>query len=174
MNYRIEQKKPLVLYGYKARFEGSPKDRKLQDHNFICGTRLKHAVLQYIAHDEDTTYNIINNISDDGYDFYVAAYLGADGWEDQVQTFDDEIARWFEKIIIPGGTYLVCEGERCQYPSNYADDLYRNAVTQWLPSSVYELAEGPEVEIVHWFYKEGDEILNSSRYLELWLPIVKK
>ena len=47
-------------------------------------------------------------------------------------------------------------------------------MTQWLPSSGYELTEGPEVEIVHWFYKEGDEELNSSRYLELWLPIVKK
>ena len=174
MNYRIEQKKPLMLFGYKDRFTGSPKDRRLQDHNFICGTRLKHAVLQYIAHDEDTTYNVINNISDDGYDFYVAAYLGADGWEDLVQTFDDEIASWFEKIIIPGGTYLVCEGERCQYPANYADDLYREAVANLMSNSSYELAPGPEVEIVHWFYKEGDEKLNSSRYLELWLPVTKK
>ena len=174
MNYRIEQKKPLVLFGYKAHFTGSPKERQLQDHNFICGTRLKHAALQYMAHDVDTTYNVINNIRDDGYDFYVAAYLGADGWEDLVQTFDDEIASWFEKIIIPGGTYLVCEGERCQYPANYADDLYREAVANLMSNSSYELAPGPEVEIVHWFYKEGDEKLNSSRYLELWLPIAKK
>ena len=174
LNYRIEQKEPMVLFGYKARFTGSPKDRKLQDHNFICGTRLRHAVLQYEAHDADTTYNVINNISDDGYDFCVAAYLGADGQQDLTDTFGEEIAGWFEKIVIPGGTYLVCEGERCKYPANYADDLYREAVTNLLSSSGYELAQGPEVEIVHWFYKNGDEKLNSSRYLELWLPVVKK
>ena len=174
MNYRIEQKKPLGLFGYKAHFAGSPEDRNLQDHNFICDTRLKHAALQYMAHDADTTYNVINNVTDDGYDFFVAAYLGKDEREDIVQAFGEAVADWFEKIIIPGGTYLVCEGERCEYPTNYADDLYREAVNNLLSGAGYELAQGPEVEILHWFYKEGDEKLNSSRYLELWLPVTKK
>ena len=174
MNYRIEQKKPRVLFGYKDRFTGSPKDRRLQDHNFICDTRLKHAALQYMAHDADTTYNVINNITDEGYDFYVASYVGEEDREALLQMFGEEVAAWFEKIVIPGGTYLVCEGERCQYPANYADDLYREAVANLMSNSSYELAPGPEVEIVHWFYKEGDEKLNSSRYLELWLPIEKK
>ena len=101
MNYRIEQKKPLVLFGYKAHFTGSPKERQLQDHNFICGTRLKHAVLQYEAHDADTTYNVINNIGDDGYDFYVAAYLGAEGQQDLIDTFGEEIAYGFYVILHP-------------------------------------------------------------------------
>lgn len=174
MNYRIEQKEPLVLFGYKAHFTGSPKERNLQDHNFICDTRLKHAALQYMAHDVDTTYCVMDNLNDDGYDFWVASCIGEEDREDLLECFGEEVADWFEKIVIPGGTYLVCEGERCQYPANYADDLYREAVTNHLPASGYELVQGPEVEILHWFYKEGDEKLNSSRYLELWLPIVKK
>jgi len=174
MNYRIEQKEPLVLFGYKAHFTGNPKDRNLQDHYFVCDTRLKHAVLQYMAHDVDTTYCIIDNISDDGYDYYVASCLGSDGWDEIADTFGKEVAEWFEKITIPGGTYLVCEGERCEYPANYADDLYREAVTNLLPGFQYEMVRGPEVEILHWFYKEGNEKLNSSRYMELWLPVTKK
>ena len=174
MNYRIEQKEPLVLFGYKAHFTGSPKDRKLQDHELICDTRLKQAVLQFMAHDVDTTYCVMNDISDDGYDYYVASYLGEDDLDDLKEMFGEEIAGWFEQILIPGGTYLVCEGERCQYPANYAYDLYREAVTSLMSGSGHELAQGPEVEIHHWFYREGDEKLNSSRYLELWLPIVKK
>ena len=174
MNYKIEQKEPLVLFGYKARFTGSPKDRSLQDHNFACDTRLKHAALQYMAHDVDTTYCVINNISDDGYDFYIASRIGEEDQNDVLEMFGEEVSAWFERIIIPGGTYLVCEGERCKYPANYADDLYREAVTNLLSGAGYELARGPEVEILHWFYKEGDEKLNSSRYLELWLPIAKK
>ena len=171
MNYRIEQKKQLELYGYTSRFSGSPKARDYQDHNFVCNTRLKQAAIQYMAHDVDTTYCIMRNLSDEGYDFSIASYIGDD---DIVDTFGQEVADWFEKIIIPAGTYLICEGERCEYPTNYVDDLYRNVVTDYLPSSGFELTEGPELEIIHWFYKEGDTTLNSSRYIELWLPVKKK
>lgn len=174
MNYRIEQKEPLTLFGYKAHFNGTPKDRQMQDHQLICSTRLKHAALQYMAHDVDTTYNVISNMDDEGYDFHVAAYIGKEDREIIRDAFGDENADWFEKIVIPGNVYLVCESERCQYPANHADELYREAVTNLLPSAGYELIPGPEVEILHWFYKEGDEKVNNSRYLELWLPIAKK
>ncbi len=172
MNYRIEQKKQLDLYGYTSRFAGSPKSRNYQDHDFVCDTRLKHAVLQYMAHDVDTTYCIMDNFSDDGYDFAVASYIGE--YDDFSEAFGKEVANWFEKITIPAGTYLVCEGEKCEYPTTYSEELYRDVVTNYLPSSGFELAEGPEVEILHWYYKNRDKQLNSSRYIELWLPIKKK
>lgn len=174
MNYRVEEKQDLLLYGYKRRMTGNPMERHLQDHDFACDTRLHQAVLQFMAHDADTTYNVITGFHDEGYDFYIASYLGREDRVYFAEMMGEEIAGWFEKIVIPAGTYLVCETERCKYPTNLAADHYRSAVTQWLPSSGYELAEGPEVEIVHWFYKEGDVELNSSRYLELWLPIQKK
>jgi AraC family transcriptional regulator len=174
MNYRIEQKEPLVLFGYKTHFAGSPKERNLQDHNYICDTRLKHAALQYMAHDVDTTYCVMDNLSDDGYDFWVASYLGEDDRQDLLDCFGTEVADWFEKIVIPAGTYLICETERSNCPPRHAEALYRGAVTQWLPSSGYELAEGPEMEVLHWPYKKDDEAVNNSRYMELWLPIKKK
>ena len=37
-----------------------------------------------------------------------------------------------------------------------------------------ELTGAPEVNVIHWFWREGDEQYNSSRYCEVWLPIVKK
>ena len=171
MNYKIVEKSELLLYGYKRHFTGTPMERNLQDHHFACETRLRQAVLQYMAHDADTTYNVISGFDDEGYDFFISSYLGREDRVCFADTMGEEIAGWFEQIIIPAGTYMVCETERCKYPANDADGLYRNAVTQWLPSLGYELAEGPEVEVLHWFYKEGDEALNSSRYLELWLPI---
>lgn len=175
MDYRLEQKKELVLYGYKRRFTGDPKNRNLQDHNFVCETRLKQAVLQYVAHDVDAQYNVFSDFSGDGYDCYIASYFSeGQNLTDVADMMGEEVANWFEKIVIPAGTYLICETEKCEFPANMADELYRQAVTQWLPSCGYELAEGPEVEIVHWPYKEGNEVLNHSRYLELWLPIVKK
>lgn len=174
MNYRIEKKNSITLTGYKARFTGSPMKRDSQDHNFICSTRLNQAVLQYMAHDADTSYNILTNFSDDGYDFYEAALIGRNSYEMFEQEMGTELFSRFEQIVIPEATYLVCETERCMWPCDLRDDLYRKAVSEWLPSSGYQLADGPEVEIVHWFYRENDDVLNSTRYCELWLPIEKK
>ncbi len=53
------------------------------------------------------------------------------------------------------------------------EDLRRKAVSEWLPSSGYELAEAPEISVSHWYYKYGDTELNQSRYIELWIPITK-
>ena len=173
MNYRIEEKKELKLIGYKKRFSGTPMERSLQDHNFACETRLNQAVLCYMSHDCDTTYSVYSNFADDGYDYAIAAWMPGDTIATIEEEMGAEIAGRFEEVMVPAGTYLICETERCKWPCDHLEELYRRAVTELLPSAGYELAEGPEVEVVHWFYRPGDEELNSSRYVELWLPIKK-
>lgn len=174
MNYRIEQKKAMVLTGYKKRFTGTPMKRDAQDHNFTVETRPNQAILQYMAHDVDTSYNVFSNFGDDGYDFHIAANIGAKSRETFEEEMGSEIFNRFELVTIPEAAYLVCETERCMWPCDELDELYRKAVTEWLPSSGYELIGGPEVEVIHWFYRENDDALNSTRYCELWLPIGKK
>ena len=173
MNYRIEKKEALVLTGYKARFTGTPMDRKSQDHDFICGSRLNQAVLQFMAHDVDTSYEILTNFDDTGYDFYEAALIGKQSYEMFEEEMGSELFSRFEQVTIPAGTYLVCQTERCMWPCDLRDALYRQAVSEWLPSSGHLLADGPSVEVVHWYYKENDDAYNSTRYMELWLPITK-
>lgn len=84
------------------------------------------------------------------------------------------MAKEFEHLQIPAGQYLVCETERCKFPCDLEDELHRRAVSEWLPTSGYELREAPEIGVIHWYWEEGNEPLNNSRYCELWLPIVKK
>lgn len=173
MNYKIEERNELILTGFKRHFSGTPDDRQMQDHHFAISTRLNQYILQGLAHDCDTVYEIATNFGDDGYDFYIASWLD----EESMADFENdlgEFAQRYEHISIPAGLYLICETQRCEYPTNYIEDLRRKAVTEWLPSSGYELASGPEVDVIHWFYKYGDAALNSSRYAELWLPITKK
>lgn len=62
----------------------------------------------------------------------------------------------------------------CKFPCDLEDELHRRAVSEWLPTSGYELREAPEIGVIHWYWEEGNEPLNNSRYCELWLPIVKK
>lgn len=173
MHYKIEKKPAMVLTGYKKRFSGTPQHRQCQDHNFTVETRLNQAVLQFMAHDVDISYNVFSNFSDDGYDFHIAAYIGSESFKTFEEEMGSEIFNRFERITIPEGTYLVCETEPCMWPCDELEALYRRAVTEWIPGSGFELAEGPEVELIYWPYKENNDNYNSTRYAQLWLPVRK-
>lgn len=173
MNYRIEEKRKMLLTGYKKRFTGDPNDKGMQDHNFACENRALQYMLQGMSGELVDTYQVLTNFGHDGYDFYFAYELPGYVLED----FDEdlgEFAKMFEHIPIPAGRYLVCETERCKFPTNLVDDLRRRVVTQWLPSSDYVLRDAPEVGVIHWYWEEGNDALNNSRYCEIWLPIEKK
>lgn len=170
MNYRIEEKPAMLLTGFKRRFAGSPNDKGMQDHYFACETRLLQYVLKGMSGEMTDNYQVLTNFTPEGYDFYYAYRLPSWCLED----FDEdlgEFAKKYEHLQIPAGTYLVCETERCEFPTGLQDELRRRAVGEWLPASGYELRDAPEIGLIRWFWEEGNDRLNSSRYCELWLPI---
>ncbi|MBR6571935.1 MAG: helix-turn-helix domain-containing protein, partial [Clostridia bacterium] len=174
MNYRIEKKPAMTLTGFKKRFEGTPLDRKNQDHNLWMSTRLNQYILQGMARDCATAYEVITNVGDDGYDFYIASRLGEWAMEHFEAELGDEIASRFEHLHLQAATYIVCETEKSDYPTETIGDLYRKVVTEWLPSAGYELADLPEIDVIHWYYSEREAEVNQQRYVELWLPITEK
>ena len=173
MNYRIEEKPRIVFTGFKRRFTGTPAHRIEQEHDFHLQTRLNQYALKGLTRDLDTTYSIMTNFADDGYDYYIAGILNPFGADDLEKELGED-ARRFEKIVVPAGTYLVCETERAQYPVELTEELRRKMVSEWLPSSDYKLADAPEITVNHWFFKRGGKTVNNSRYIELWIPIEKK
>jgi len=176
MNYRIEEKPRIILAGFKRHFSGTPGERYDQEHEFYMQTRFNQYALKGLTRDLETTYNIMTDFDDNGYNYYIAGILTPFSF-DELEKELGEDAKRFEKIILPARKYLVCETERTQYPVNLQEDLRKQAVNEWLPSSGYELADAPEVAVVHWFYKNVDQTDKNSRYsryIELWLPIEKK
>ncbi len=173
MNYRIEEKDAFTLVAYKRHFEGNPNDKKNQDHYFACETRLEQAILEGLSHEHERIFNVVTNFDPEGYDFYYG-YQFPNWAMESLEDLPQEIIARFEKLSIPAGKYMVCETERTQWPCDLQDELRRNAVSRWLPTSGFELRNAPEVMVIHWFWEEGNEKLNNSRYTELWLPIVEK
>jgi len=172
MNYRIEEKSEMVFTGYKRRFSGTPAERKSQECDFYVQTRANQYILKGLSHDCDTGYNIMTGFDDEGYDFYIASML--DEWS--TNNLDKELgeeAKRFERIVVPAGRYLVCETERTKYPTMLFEDLRKRAVSEWLPSSGYELADAPEISVYHWYFDRENPQLSDSRYIELWLPMLK-
>ncbi len=173
MNYRIEEKPAMLLTGYKKRFTGDPNDKQWQDHDFACGNRVLQYILEGMSREHELTYSVLTNFGADGYDFYFAYQLPR--WV--LEEFDQDLgdfAKNFEHIQIPAGAYLIVETERCMYPTNLVEELRRKTVSEWLPSSGYELRDAPEINLIHWPFEDGNEEINNSHYVEIWLPIIKK
>jgi len=173
MNYRNEEKPAKLITDYKRRFTGSPNDKQDQDHDFACETRFEQYILEGMCREHETIYQIMTNFNADEYDFYYA-YKFPKWALDDLNDIPTDIAARFENVPIPAGTYIVFETERCEFPTAKMDELRMKAVSEWLPTSGYELREAPEIGVIHWFWEEGNDELNNSRYCELWLPIEKK
>lgn len=177
MQCKIKEMPALVLVGYKKRFYGVPygDERTKQEQEFITTTRAKQWLLLGASCDYTTDYCVITNVSDDGYDFYIAYEL--DEWtrkelyNSEVTGVDFMDTLGLETIVIPKTLYTVFETERKRRPVCDYVHLRKKIVTEWLPFSDYSLADAPEVVRLHW-RPQGDRA--KERYIEICLPIEKK
>ena len=172
MNYRIEEKDEMILTGYKRRFSGIPGERFEQEKEMYVNTRPLQYILQGLSGDVVNTFDIITNIDDDGYDFYIASQLNeyCRNNLNKRGILGEEWAQYFENVTIPKCTYVIFETARCRFPTEIYLDLRKQIVSEWLPGSGYQLVKAPELVLTHWY--EGE--MQYQRYRELWIPIKKK
>lgn len=173
MNYRIEDKPEMVLTGYKRRFAGVPygEERLEQEHQMYASTRAKQWLLIGASSNYAVQYNIVTNVSDEGYDFYIAHELDLHTRKDMqnpsITGVDFMPDMGFESILIPRQTYAVFETEKTRNPIGQYMDLRKGIVSEWLPNSGYEIADAPELALLHWRLTDD----RNKRYAEIWLPI---
>ena len=173
MNYRIEEKPAFVLTGYKRRFTGAPGQRDEQEADFYTSTRVNQYILGGLSAVPYVHFNVIQNVDDSGYDFYIAAEL-PDPIRDRLQepaVLGPEFAHRFEQIPIPAQTYAIFETEKCTYPSPGHNALRRQIAEEWLPSSGYELADAPEI-VMNFWYRDPEH--RNQRQIKLWIPVKRK
>lgn len=172
MNYRIENKPAFTLTGYKRHFTGVPGQRDAQEEDFYTSTRVDQYILEGLASIPYVRFNVIDQIDDSGYDFYIAAEL-----PDQLRSrlredcvLGAEYASHFQDIHIPAGTYAVFETEPSRYPTLQHNTLRQRIAQEWLPSSGYRLANAPEIVMTFWYRTEPKA---EQRYIQLWIPVEK-
>ena len=74
-----------------------------------------------------------------------------------------EIDNSLEEYVVPGCTWAIFSGTGT---NRSIQELQQRVVTEWLPTSGYEFADAPDVEV----YLNSDP--DNAQY-EVWLPIRK-
>lgn len=87
-----------------------------------------------------------------------------DDWEYYIAVATSKENESFEELVIPPSTWAVFYQEDSLIK---VQELETRIVTEWLPTSGYEYANAPEIEM--YFNSNPD----NARY-EIWLPIVRK
>lgn len=94
----------------------------------------------------------------------VSACNGEEDWSYYIAVATEkEAMEGMEEYKVPAATWAVFPGEGLEK----LQELEKRIVTEWLPSSGYEYADGPDLEV----YLEMDPA--KAKY-EVWIPVVKK
>ena len=80
---------------------------------------------------------------------------------------DNPVPQNMHEYLVPATTWAIFE---CIGPMPTAiQELQKRIITEWLPTSGYEYADAPDIEV----YPEGDTSSPNYR-CEVWLPVIKK
>jgi AraC family transcriptional regulator len=85
-----------------------------------------------------------------------------------VKSDSEQKADELETYHVPASRWAVFECKGKVPEAIVKSEMF--AFTEWLPSSVYEHAKAPEIEI----YFLGNDGMRGDSYCEFWLPIVRR
>ncbi len=154
MNYRIESKEAFRIVGVSA-----PLYKEIENNFTIVPDMWQKAVLN----------GTIQKLSE-MMDAEPAGLLGIsacgdeEDWKYFIAVSSTKEKGDFEEYTVPASTWAVFFGEGC---NQSIQELERRIVTEWLPSSGYEYASAPDIEV----YLNPDP--ENAKY-EVWIPVTKK
>ena len=154
MEYRIERRDAFRIIGVSA-----PLDRDIE-RNFavipkVWGEVSANGTLQTLAGMMDAPPMGILG---------VCACSDKEPWKYFISVSSSKPAGIFEEYTVPAATWAIFPGSGT---GQSIQQLEQRIVTEWLPTSGYEYADGPDVEV----YLNADP--ENARY-EVWIPVKKK
>ena len=93
----------------------------------------------------------------------VSACNDAEQWKYLIAVSTTQPAGDFEEFLVPAATWAIFPGSGSGVS---IQNLEERIITEWLPTSGYEYANGPDIEV----YLTPDS--QQAQY-EVWIPVVK-
>jgi AraC family transcriptional regulator len=158
MNYRIEKKEAFKIVGVKEHYPFSIEESFASVPLFWQKTAqngLIPTICSYMDREPNGVLGVSTCMNGKDFDYYIA-----------VATNKETPAELVE-YIVPECTWAIFE---CIGAMPFAiQNLQKRIVSEWLPTSGYEYANAPDIEV----YFEGNQQADDYR-CEAWLPVVKK
>jgi AraC family transcriptional regulator len=158
MNYRIETKDAFRIVGVKAHFAMDIEKSFAEVPKFWQKTIKSGAIPNILALMDGEPAGLLGIstcMNGQDFDYYIAVATR--------QPLPDGMAEY----TVPACTWAIFT---CIGPMPDAiQTLQKRIVTEWLPTSGYEYANAPDIEV----YGDGNQQADDYR-CEVWLPIVKK
>ena len=85
-------------------------------------------------------------------------------WKYYIAVASSDVDESLEEYEVPAATWAIFPGEG---PGPSIQDIEVRIVKEWLPSSGYEYASGPDIEV----YLDDDP---EHMHFEVWIPVAKK
>ena len=153
MNYRIETKEPMKLFGVRRHFTTENGSNFIEIPKFWdeCQSNGTAQQMMQLAA-KSGCFGVCSDFADDrSFDYGIAMFAG------------DNIGS-FERLDVPSFTWAVFE---CVGPMpDSMQSVWKRIFTEWFPDSGYRHANGPELE----WYSQGDNSADDY-YSEIWIPI---
>jgi len=167
MNWRIEEREAFEVFGIERIFKND-ETNKVPDFWSECyHTGLYHKLFYDAGgigdpDKEQTGISVVNAIC--GY-----CESGENTFPYMLCAFKKESCKTdgYKIFEVPKTTWAVFKSEEEDNPGKQIPTLFNRAYSEWLPSSGYDKAIGPDMEMYY--------ISNSGKYYEeVWIPVVKK
>lgn len=154
MNYRIEKKDAFRIIGVSQ-----PLDKEIEKNFAVVPQMWQEAALngtiQRLAGMMDAAPMGLLGVS---------ACNDVEQWKYFIAVSSTRETTEFEEYIIPAATWAIFAGAGT---NQTMQELEQRIVTEWLPTSGYEYANAPDVEV----YLNADP--QNAQY-EVWIPVIKK
>lgn len=158
MNYRIEHKEAFRIAGAKRHY-CLDAEQSMEQVPLFWAEANQNGTMQQLCTLPTTApcgiLGVCTCMEGKDFDYYIACAT------------DAPVPEGMEAYTVPACTWAIFE---CIGPMPDAiQNLQRRVIAEWLPTSGYEYADAPDIEV----YTEGD--MSAADYrCEVWLPIVKK
>lgn len=158
MKYRIEKKEAFRIVGVKESMDVNLEENFAKIPQLWQQVTQDGSLMRLVKMMNQPPFSILGVstcMNGEKMDYYIAAATNLPAPEGMCET------------IVPAGIWAIFE---CVGPLPHTmQDLQRRIITEWLPTSGYEYADAPDVEV----YTNGDQQAADYRS-EIWLPVVKK
>ena len=163
MNWRIEEREAFEVFGIERIFgndevalipdfwtelqENGVYERLYQAAGAKCGEKGLHCINAVCGY---------NEVDGERFPYMICALKNPDSNTDG-----------FKTTQIPKTTWAVFRSEKIDYTGAAMKELFDRAYQEWLPSSGYEWASAPDMEL---YYTAED----GKYFEECWIPVIKK